>query len=172
MEATTFKQRFLPHWRHLFWTAWRLTGNAQDAEDLVQEAFLKLWTKRDTLDNIENDEAFLTTIIKNLFRDQHRRRHLTIADNPPESLPLADENYLMIQIEARDESEQVNRLIRQLPKQQQRIITMHAIDNLSANDIETKTGLSSVNIRTLLSRARKNLRQKINKNDDQRQLRH
>ena len=47
MEASAFKQRFMPYWRHLFWTAWRLTGNTQDAEDLVQEAFLKLWTKRE-----------------------------------------------------------------------------------------------------------------------------
>ena len=163
MEASTFKQRFMPLGRRLFWTAWRLTGNTQDAEDLVQEAFLKLWTKRDMLNNIDNDEAYATSLVVNLFRDQQRRRHLEFAESPPDDLPLADEADLMARVEARDESEQVGRLINRLPSQQQRILKMHALDNLSAKEMETKTGLSPVNIRTLLSRARKTIKQKFKK---------
>lgn len=162
MEASVFKQRFMPHWRHLFWTAWRLTGNSQDAEDLVQEVFLKLWTKRDALSNIENDEAYLTTFVTNLYRDQHRRKHLTIADSPAETLAVADESNLAKSIEERDETEQVVRLIGQLPQQQRRVLTLHAVDNLSPKEIESQTGLTAVNIRSLLSRARKNIKQKLN----------
>ena len=162
MEASAFKQRFMPYWRHLFWTAWRLTDNTQDAEDLVQEAFLKLWTKRETLGNIENDKAYLTTLVTNMFRDRQRRKHLSIADSPPETLTIADEDNLMTQIEARDESEQVGILIGQLPKQQQLILKLHAVNNLSANEIEEETGLSATNIRSLLSRARKNIKQRFN----------
>ncbi len=161
MEASAFKQRFMPHWRHLFWTAWRLTGNSQDAEDLVQEAFLKLWTKRDALGNIENDEAYLTTFVTNLFRDQRRRRRLAMADSTEETLAVADESNLVKRIEEREETEQVVKLIGQLPQQQRRVLTLHAVEELSPKEIETQTGLTAVNIRSLLSRARKNIKQKL-----------
>ena len=68
----------------------------------------------------------------------------------------------MERLEARDESAQVGRLIGQLPRQQRRILTMHAVENRSADEIESETGLSAVSIRSLLSRARKNIRQKLN----------
>ena len=97
-----------------------------------------------------------------MFRDRQRRKHLSITDSPSETLTVADEDNLMTQIEARDESEQVGILIGQLPKQQQLILKLHAVNNLSANEIEEETGLSATNIRSLLSRARKNIKQRFN----------
>ena len=49
MDVTDFKQQFLPCHRKLFRVAFQLMGNAQDAEDMVQEAYLKLWNKRGQL---------------------------------------------------------------------------------------------------------------------------
>ena len=43
MDAAEFKQQFLPYHRKLYRTAFRLTENPQEAEDMVQEAYLKLW---------------------------------------------------------------------------------------------------------------------------------
>ena len=163
MDADTFKQRFIPHWRHCFWVAWRLTGGTQDAEDLVQEAFLKLWMRREELNGIENDEAYLTTLVRHLYHDLWRRKHVNMTGAPIEEIQVADGDDMMGRVEAADEMEQVVRLIGKLPPQQQQIITMHGIDQLSSEEIYNQTGLSHVNIRTLLSRARKNLRNLFNK---------
>ncbi len=157
MDAVSFKQRFMPHWRHCFWVAWRLTGCTQDAEDLVQEVFLKLWMKREDLYGIDNDEAYLTTLVRHLYLDQ-RRKHVNMTGTPVEEIPVEDGDDVMGRVEVRDEVEQVARLIGQLPRQQQKVITMHDINQLSSEEIYSQTGLSHVNIRTLLSRARKNLR--------------
>ena len=46
MDAREFKRRFLPCHQKLYRVAFRLMGNAQDAEDMVQEAYLRLWKKR------------------------------------------------------------------------------------------------------------------------------
>ena len=49
MDAREFKQRYMPHHQVLYRVAYHLTGNEQDAEDLLQDLYLKLWQKRDNL---------------------------------------------------------------------------------------------------------------------------
>lgn len=62
MDAAEFKQQFLPYHRKLYRTAFRLTENPQEAEDMVQEAYLKLWNKRDELAGVLNTEAYCVTL--------------------------------------------------------------------------------------------------------------
>lgn len=59
MDTAEFKQQFLPYHRKLYRVAFRLTGNPQDAEDMVQEAYLKLWNKRDELADVLNNRSLL-----------------------------------------------------------------------------------------------------------------
>ena len=56
MDAESFKKEFLPYHRKLYCIAYRLLENAADAEDLVLEAYLKLWDKREGLAIISNPE--------------------------------------------------------------------------------------------------------------------
>lgn len=69
MDAESFKNEFLPYHRKLYSVAYRLLENAADAEDLVQEAYLKLWDKREGLMVISNPEAFSVTLVKNMCFD-------------------------------------------------------------------------------------------------------
>ena len=57
MDAEEFKRRFLPLHIRLYRTAFRLMGNTMDAEDMVQEAYLKLWERRDALEHVANLET-------------------------------------------------------------------------------------------------------------------
>lgn len=76
MEASQFKATFLPCHRCLYGVAWQLTGNAQEAEDLVQETFLKLWTRRHQLSNIDNPEAYSIVILRRIFYVVKRTKHI------------------------------------------------------------------------------------------------
>ena len=157
MDAAEFKQQFLPYHRKLYRVAFRLTGNPQDAEDMVQEAYLKLWNKRDELADVLNTEAYCVTLIKNLCYDVLRRSQPDEDGRPPEELNLPMDTNIAREIEQRDEVNQVKRLIGRLPEQQKRVILLRDVNDCSFEEIEQATGLNAINIRVLLSRARKKI---------------
>ena len=156
MDQAEFKRLFLPCSRKMFSVAWRLTGNDLSAEDLVQDTFLRLWNKRGELDHVLNAEAYSITALKHVFYDQQRKAHLSEADPPPDELNMAADDDVGRDVENRDVAAAVFRLIERLPEPQRTIIQMRDVD-----DMATVTGLSQVNIRVLLSRARKRIRMEL-----------
>ena len=84
MNASDFKQKFLPYHRKLYRSAFQILGNAQDAEDMVQEAYLKLWQKRNELPpDITNLEAYCVTLVKHLCYDNRRTSQLDEDERTP-----------------------------------------------------------------------------------------
>lgn len=163
MTANEFKTLFLPCNRQLYRMAFRLTGNQQEAEDLVQETYLRLWSRRQALTDIENARAFSLMTLRNVWLDDIRRKRIECSESPPEDYPLADETDMARQFEDRNTSELIMRLMRQLPEQQRQVMMMRDVSDLSFDEIVESTGLSQVNIRTLLSRARKRIREQYNR---------
>ena len=161
MDAREFKQRFLPHHRLLYRVAYQLTGNAQDAEDLLQDLYLKLWQKREDLKDVAATQAYLVTMMRNLYFDQRRLKRLDDSavlkneEGPP------DERSLDQQIDSRDEAQQMEGLISQLPERDAKIIQMHLVEDRSYEEIERDTGLSQGNIRIIMMRTKKKLKQQF-----------
>ena len=158
MQASEFKQLFLPLSRQIYWMAWRLTGNAEEAEDLTQEVYAQLWTKRESLSGISNPIAYCSVLVRNLYLNQVRKQRVETTEMARE-LFVADGNRLEDAIEQRQACEQVMRLIGQLPEQQRKVVTMHDVEGCSNEEIRQQTGLASTHVRVLLSRARKTIRQ-------------
>ena len=121
MDAASFKQQFLPCHAKLYRVAFRLMGNVQDAEDMVQEAYLKLWKKRDELPEVASIEAYCVTLIKNLCYDSLRSCRPDEDSRLPEELNLPTDSNMVHEIEQKDEANQVKKLIGQLPRQHQQL---------------------------------------------------
>jgi RNA polymerase sigma-70 factor (ECF subfamily) len=100
-------------------------------------------------------------MMRNLFIDQRRLKHLDASaelkseDGPP------DERSLESQIDARDEVRQMEGLISELSERDAKIIQMHLVDDRSYEEIERDTGLSQGNIRIIVMRTKKKLKQQI-----------
>ena len=161
MQASEFKQLFLPCHRKLFSVAYRLMGNAQVAEDMVQETFLKLWMQRDKIERIDNPEAYSITVLRRLFYDRMRTGHLQEVDKDVGNLQITSSQNISRQLEAADEYQRVRQLISHLPEPQGRIMLMRDVEDRSFEEISIETGLSEVNVRSILSRARKKIREQI-----------
>ena len=161
MQASEFKQLFLRCHRKLFSVAYRLMGNAQAAEDMVQETFLKLWMQRDKIERIDNPEAYSITVLRRLFYDRMRTGHLQEVDKDVGSLQVTSSQNISRQLEAADEYQRVRLLISHLPEPQGRIMLMRDVEDRSFEEISIETGFSEVNVRSILSRARKKIREQI-----------
>lgn len=165
MDSKDFKERFLAFYPKLYRTAYRIVDDAAEAEDIVQEVYAKLWHDRDSLCDVKNPEAYCTTVLKNAalqhIRDRHNADFLCI-DNGFEQ--AADEAYQPAEaLESRETLNNVIEIMEHLPPQQREVLRLRAISGLSMQDIEKATGLSDSNIRSLLSRARKRLKDTYNK---------
>ncbi len=158
MGGDEFKRLFLPLHQRLYRIAFSLTGNREDAEDMVQEAYMRLWKRRDDLDGVDNPEAFGVTVVKNVCLNMLRSRRQDEETDVGGGTEPAAETDVGREIEARDALGVVAELIERLPERQREVIRMRDVGDCSFEEIETATGLSAGNVRTLLSRARKRIK--------------
>ena len=163
MNAECFKQQFLPYHEKLYRIAFRLLGNREDAEDMLPEAYLKLWNKREGLASISNTEAYAVGVLKNVCFDFLRSNPDYAKEEQLETLGDSAGDSLTKQVELKDEASQVKRLISLLPEQQRKVIWLRDVNDCSFEEIERVTGLNAVNIRVALSRARKKIREQFNR---------
>lgn len=159
MDAETFKKVFLPYHQKLYRIAYRIVQDASNAEDIVQETFIKLWNKRGDMQDIENTEAFSIIILRNTCLDHLRKTKNDYHTNYDSDIP--ETASLVKQIEIQDEAERVKKLINKLPEQQRQVMIMKHWDGYSDEEIEQITGISPGNIRVILSRARKTIREQF-----------
>ena len=163
MDAREFKQRFMPFHRLLYRVAYRLTDNAQDAEDLLQDTYLKLWQKRNELADEAATQAYLVTLMRNLFLDQRRRKRIDTSADIADHAEPPDEQSLDRRIDLRDEASQMERLIGQLSEKDGNIVRKHLVEGRTYEEIEQETGLTQGNIRIIVMRARQKLKQQFQK---------
>ena len=160
MELETFKITVLPLREKLINISWRMIEDRSDAEDIVQETFLKLWQIREKLDGYNSVEALAVQVAKNLALDKlHRPEGTDIAllsldsgtRNPAEEL------------EQHDTVARIRWLISKLPSLQQTIIRMKDVEGYELAEIAEITGTQVEAVRVNLSRARKKIREQLMK---------
>ena len=164
MDVDSFKRLFLPLHPKLFRIAYALVENKADAEDILQDAYYKLWSRREELANVLNPEAFCVTLVKNLCLDYLRSPRANRHDEAvAEAVTLSTDSSPDKELEMQDKVEHIRYLISRLPENQRQVIRLRGIDDCSMDEIEQITGLNAVNIRVLLSRARKIIREQFDK---------
>lgn len=160
MTIEEFKIEVLPFKNKLFRMAFRILNSFQEAEDTVQEVYIRLWSKRKTLRDYRNIEALAMTITKNLSLDKLRLKNsqnLRINDfNLVENEKKPDEK-----IELKDTVGRVKAIIDKLPELQRIIIQLRDIEGYEYEEIGKMLSIQTNSIRVNLSRARKKVRDEL-----------
>lgn len=159
MTRERFQSEYLSLAEAFYRVAWYILEDAAEAEDAVQELFLKLWSARDVLDGIRSPKGYGISILRNLCLDRIRRsRKLeTPASLPEPALPGRQD-------EAVDERERLAKVldaIKSLPERQRTVLTLRTLDGLSYEEITQRTGINYLTLRVLLSQARQKLKKLI-----------
>lgn len=164
MNETRFKNCVMPLHKTLYTYALTILKDEGDAQDCIQEAFTRLWENRNRLENVDNVSAYATVTVRNIAITMASRAKATFSslnDGPPEipDTGASPANFT----ENRDNVRQIARLLRDLPDNQRKVITLSTMAGMSTSEIKEATGLSEDNVRVLLSRGRKKLRELFSK---------
>lgn len=159
MDLKVFTQSVLQHQARLYRVAKLYLKNAEEAEDTVQEVFLKLWDKRQQLEAYQSVEALAVQMTKNLCLDKLKSYAYNHTQTGLETIDMGEIAYTPYeQVELTDSNELLKKIIDALPEIQKTVLHLRDVEEYSFEDIEQVTGLTVNNIRVILSRARKSVR--------------
>jgi RNA polymerase sigma-70 factor (sigma-E family) len=127
------------------------------AEDLVQEAFIRLARGGHRLRDPEKAPAYLRSIVLNLARDHNRRGLVSLRHH----LPSDDQAAVEDAIELREDEQRVIDALRELPHRQRDCIVLRYYDELGIDDIASTLGISRNSVKTHLSRGLDALEHKL-----------
>ena len=157
-NEASFKEVYLAYYDRLISIAKRFNFSVLTPQDFVQETFIRLYDKRELLNEDVLFDKQLFTICKNIIIN-HVNRENKIIQLEPLNIQLVDEETETGIFEERQQK--LQNFINQLPEQQQKIFTLHKLENLSYKEIASITDLSEKTIANHIYLASKFIRKKI-----------
>ena len=155
-----FNNIWIPLADRFYRVAYYLLESEEDAEDAVQELYLKLWAARSGLSGVQNPSAYGISMLKNICIDRIRKRMVRKSD-PLDKVPHPEDTHTESRTDIKDALRYLLQEMEKLPDKQRVVLRMRAVEGLEYEDIARRTGLSEVYIRVLVTMARKTLRSKI-----------
>lgn len=165
MSLEDFKNRVLPVKNKLFRFALRIVGNAEDAEDIVQDVFIKVWDKRIDMHKFLNMEAWCMKLVKNQSLDRIKSGHFKAYLNKEEKDVQSEDHTPHDQTELSDTIKIVHDCITRLPEKQKQVIQLRDVEGYSYQEISEIMEIDMNQVKVNLFRARKTIKERILKQE-------
>ena len=164
MKSSEFKLLVMPYSSRLYRMAFRLMNSSEEAEDIVQEVYVKLWGMRNELTNYNSIEALSVRVTRNLCLDQLRRRKVNQdalkAERYKEEGHSASPSEIL---EKKENAELIHMLIAALPEPQRSLVHLRHLEGKEYEEISEMVNMNVNAIRVSISRARKQMREMLEK---------
>jgi RNA polymerase sigma-70 factor (ECF subfamily) len=158
MKQDKFRSEILPVVDKLFRLALSITGNKQDAEDVVQDTLFKIWKKRNEWNSIGNLEAYCFRSARNIAIDK-----ISLKANQQETLneiyDIPEKMNIQEQIEQEEQIVMLENFIRKLPEKQRTIFQLREIEDLTYKEIAEVMNISEEQVKVNLFRARQKIKE-------------
>ena len=155
MTEQEFKETVLPHHAMMLAEAIRLLKNRDEALDCLQDSVTSLWKSRWELAKVGNIKAYCIRSVTNRALGMIRQRRNTCSeysnDLPGDITPVSS-------VERRENVEILRKAIKLLPENERKVVLMKAINGMSGDEIAEATGFTISNVRVLLYRGRKRIK--------------
>ncbi len=160
MQLEQFKGLVSEHKDRLFRLANWMLHNPEDAEDLVQEVFIKVWSMRADMKKYRSVEGLLVQMTKNMAINKIKSKKIDGSDSMLLTVASGSSQPDKV-IEDKEHVSLVRKAISQLPEIQQTILQMRAVEGMETKKIAELIGETENNVRVILSRARKSLKTQL-----------
>ena len=160
MDQTKFKEHIIPLQSPMQLLAERMLGDVADAEDVVQDVFVALWSRRDELDRVVKLDSYCLQMVRLRCIDLIRKRKRDAFHNEQIAY-LSDKEVTMQVEETRNDAALLDHLLDELPEKQRRALRMKYVEERDTQYIEQALQMSSNNVYTTISRAIQSLKDKI-----------
>ena len=148
----TFRTFFEANHDHLYRALWLATRNRHEAEELSQDAFLKVWERWDRVQGLENRQGYLYRTAMNALRSRVRRTKVALR-RAVGQLPPDD------QLAAVEEREAVIRVLAPLTPRQRAAVVLTDLLGFTSEEAGSALRIEATTVRVLASRARARLRE-------------
>lgn len=159
LDQVGFKQLFDAYYDELQHFIFYKSGDAEVAEDIIQDAFLKLWEVRTTV-RVETARALLYTIAANLFSNRFKRMKLKLK---LQSILVEDRTFETpeFEMEIKEFDEKLQRVISGLNENCRTVFLMNRMDNMTYNEIADNLSLSVKAVEKRMKKALEHIRKEI-----------
>ncbi|MBN9384945.1 MAG: RNA polymerase sigma-70 factor [Chitinophagaceae bacterium] len=167
-DEKSFRVLYDKYWHNIYGMSLTYTKSVAEAQDMVQEVFLRVWEKRATLAGVETPAGFLFTLARNLVISALRKkavRALAQSTDQQEEDSLLPDNFLLpdAQIILKQSETAIDKAITRLTPQQQQIFLLSRKEGLSHEEISQRLGINRYTVKNHIVAALHTLRQQLSK---------
>jgi RNA polymerase sigma-70 factor, ECF subfamily len=171
-DQTAWEQIVRQHWRKVFNIAYKFTGKHDEAEDLTQDVFVKIFKSLDTFDRRANFQTWLVSVSRNLCIDHYRsvRKERETIDRDVDAgalAPVAQTISPMAALEHRDRVTLLRKALSQLPEALRSAVLLRDIQELSYQEIADRLNLPEGTVKSRINRGRTELARQIRRLRDE-----
>ena len=159
-RLSAFEQLVKRYHNILYQNALCYVHHPEEAQDIVQETFLKIFQELSSLNNPEKFGSWIRVVVRNACLNALRSHRRTIMAQKEMERELAEESFNAPSIESTEMASMSN-LLSRLSEEGAQAFTMHYIEGLPTKSIAQQLGCSSQSIKQRLYRVRKQLQQEV-----------